>query len=121
MEAEIHPSAKAQDRYPLDEYPCERCANPDEGLPHLIDHGSEFYWHHQHKHPGGSWRSGCPRFGVNKFCGSHPRAGTAASRFKRQRGTNNHIPRTDAEYEAAVKAVEERGADDALIRDGVQF
>lgn len=123
MKTEINPSAKAQGRYPIDKFPCSRCANPNEGLPHLIDNGPEFYWHHRHDRPGSSMRSGYPRFGASDLCGAMPKAGTAASRYKRDRGgySRNHVLRSDEEYAKAVEAVEERGADDAWQRDGLRL
>lgn len=72
----VFPSEAAQARYPLTEFPCRRCER--EGLPHLVDNSSEYYWEHQHERPGSSARSGCPRFGraVN-LSPSTPRPGTA--------------------------------------------
>lgn len=69
-----HPTAEAQARYPLAEYPCAQCVSI--GLPQLVDNSSEFYWHHVH--PESRARSGCARFGTTEFCGSIPRRGTAA-------------------------------------------
>jgi len=67
----LTPSVKAQERYPVSEYPCPRCEAGD--LPHLADHGgSEFCWEHR------AGRFGCPRFGTNQH-GDRPRAGTATS------------------------------------------
>lgn len=114
----IFPSEKAQERYPVDQYPCSRCTNPKEGLPHLIDNGSEFYWHHQHKKPGSSARSGCPRFG-GLFCGDVPRPGTATSLFEvklTHTARKIYVARSEKEYLAAQQAVEEEGADDGYLR-----
>ena len=72
------PGAAAQEQYPLEQYPCRRCAK--EGLPHLVDNGSEFYWEHQHEAPGSSARSCCSRFGTDELRGK-PREGTAVSQF----------------------------------------
>lgn len=119
LDGDIHPSKQAQERYPLDEYPCDRCADPNEGLPHLIDNGSEFYWHHQHDAPGSSRRSGCLRFGRSEHCGGEPRPGTATSLFLRVLNSNGnwiYMPRTEEEYLEAQRAVEEQGANDCRQR-----
>lgn len=39
----IRPSIKAQERYPIDQFPCSRCEDENEGLPFLTDNGSEFH------------------------------------------------------------------------------
>ena len=114
-ERKLLPSERAQERYPIDEYPCGRCANPKEGLPHLVDSGSEFYWHHQHDPPGSSARSGCPRFGTSEFCGAPPRAGTATSLWWGK--LQNWRPRTEEEFQKASHGVEEEGHDDYWNRD----
>lgn len=65
------PSAEAQERYPVSEFPCPRCEGGE--LPSLADHGgTEFYWEHR------EGRDGCTRFGSTER-GDHPRAGTATS------------------------------------------
>jgi len=110
---DVLPSEKAQERYPLSEYPCSRCEK--EGLPHLVDNGSEFCWEHQHDPPGSSARSGCSRFGRSALCGSRPRPGTATSLF-RQKIDGRHVARTEEEYLQAQEAVEECGADDKQER-----
>lgn len=56
----VFPTVEVQKTYPLDRFPCSRCEL--EGLPHLVDNSSEFYWEHQHQHPGSSARSFCLRF-----------------------------------------------------------
>lgn len=72
----VYPNALMSKRYPLEKFPCERCEK--EGLPHLVDNRSEFYWEHQHYEEGGSSaRSGCPRFGETPHFGAQPRPGTA--------------------------------------------
>lgn len=108
---EVLPSKRAQERYPLSEFPCERCEK--EGLPHLVDNGCEFYWHHQEEPPGNTSRSGCPRFG-GQFCGSRPKPGTATSLFKKS--LKGYPVRTEEEYLEAQRKVEEFGADDAWYR-----
>lgn len=113
----LHPSKRAQERYPIEEFPCSRCADPKEGLPHLVDNGSEFYWHHQHEAPGSSARSGCPRFGDSDRCGNRPRPGTATSLWKGK--CQGWRMRTEDEYQKALKSVEENGADDAWNREGI--
>lgn len=120
-DGEITPSERAQERYPLADYPCERCADPKQGLPHLVDNGSEFYWHHQHE--AASWRSGCPRFGDSKHCGNYPRPGTATSLFKTMLNANYHKinpPRDEDEYLKAQEAVEKHGADDCDKRNKIR-
>lgn len=121
---ELLPSQRAQERYPLEKYPCDRCANPKEGLPHLVDNGSEFYWHHQHDPPGSSARSGCPRFGDSEHCGNRPRPGTATSLWVKKLGgppnySKLYPARTEEEYLAAFRAVEEDGADDDRVRNKI--
>ena len=107
----IEPSVKAQERYPLSEYPCKRCEQ--EGLPHLVDNGCEFYWEHQEEPPGNTSRSGCPRFGGAR-CGDRPKPGTATSLFKK--AMKGYPARTEEEYLRAQENVEERGADDHWYR-----
>lgn len=104
---------KAQERYPLEKYPCRWCA--DQELPHLVDNGSEFYWHHYHPHLG---RSGCSRFGSSQFCGDNPRRGTATSLFlkKMQNGSIFYEARSEEEYLKAQRDVEEHGADDNRVK-----
>lgn len=109
----VHPSPKAQERYPIADFPCDRCAR--EGLPHLVDnssgaYGSEFYWEH---HPEDSGRSGCTRFGhaSQPGFGLRPRPGTATSLFWRRGGSRN-----EAEYLAAQTRVEDEGFDDFFER-----
>lgn len=75
----VFPDDAAQARYPLADYPCRRCER--EGLPHLVDNPSEFYWEHQHELPGSSARSGCLRFGNTAHCDGKPRPGTAVKKF----------------------------------------
>lgn len=119
LHPDVHPSQRAQERYPLAEYPCERCET--QALPHLIDSGgTEFYWHHQHPELGASNRSGCPRFGWSKHAGARPRPGTATSLFRRPSLERvEWVARTEGEYEAAQEAVEKRGADDGAKRQGL--
>lgn len=74
----VFPDEAAQSAYPLSSHPCERCSG--EGLPHLVDNLSEFYWEHQHKPPGSSVRSLCPRFNL----GTRAREGTAVPRYFRR-------------------------------------
>lgn len=112
---EIHPSKRAQERYSLAEYPCERCKS--EGLPHLINNSSEFYWHHQ---PPGWGRSGCPRFGDSMHCGNRPRSGTAVSLWKTHRSTWQKVACTEDEYLKTQTAVEEKGADGHAIWTGIR-
>ena len=121
VDGDILPSERAQERYPLAEYPCERCADPRQGLPHLTDNGSEFYWHHQHE--AASWRSGCPRFGPDQHCGSRPRPGTATSLFKKMLNLSYDViypARTEDEYLHAQEDVEVHGADDASARNKIR-
>ena len=77
----VRPSEEAQALYPLDKYPCSRCADPKEGLPHLVDNASEFYWEHQHEETGSSARTSCLRFNKSHWYG--PRNGTAVAKFYR--------------------------------------
>lgn len=113
---ELRPTARAQERYPLEDFPCARCANPNEGLPHLIDNGCELGWEHQHKSPGSSARSGCPRFNASSHYGP-PRPGTVASLWKGR--CQSYRVRTEDEYQSALEAVEQEGADDAWLREGL--
>ncbi len=110
----ILPSKRVQERYPLAQYPCDRCEK--EGVPHLIDAECEFYWHHQ---PPGYRRSGCPRFGDSEFCGNKPRRGTAVSLWKTNRRTMRKVLCTEEEYLKNQQAVEEKGSDGYAIWYGV--
>lgn len=105
---EIYPSQRAQSRYPSADHPCSGCDR--QGPPHLVDNGSEFYWEH---HAKGFGRGHCEQFGRGR---GHPRPGTATSLWRLNRRTWQMIPRTEEEYLAAQKAVEEDGADDAEKR-----
>lgn len=110
----LRPSEAAEARYPLEDYPCSRCADPNEGPPHLVDNGSEFCWEHQHPQPpGSSHRSGCSRFGTGgDLCGSRPRPGTATSLFERHISSKRWLIRDEETYLKAKQRVEEGGEDD---------
>lgn len=112
---DVGPSKAAQERYPLSDYPCSRCSNPNEGHPHLVDNGSEFYWHHQHESPGSSHRSGCTRFG-GQFCGDAPRPGSATSLWYQRGWLSQLEPRTEEQYLKAKHEAERRGGDDYRLR-----
>lgn len=71
----VFPSDEAQALYPLADYPCRFCSNPACGLPCLVDHSSEFYWHHWR------FREGCSRFGTSDILGARPREGTAVATY----------------------------------------
>jgi len=113
---DLKPSEKAQERYPLDKFPCDRCET--QALPNLTDNGCEFNWEHQHADLGFSNRSECKRFG-GSFIGTNPKPGTATSLFlsKLTADARRYYPaRTEEEYLKAQYEVEENGADDANKR-----
>lgn len=110
----MNPSQRAQERYPIDEYPCRRCET--QALPHLADNGSEFFWEHQHPEIGASGRSFCPRFGGDEHFGK-PRPGTATSLWMTEKKTCRHRACTEEEYLETFQAVQD-GADGYGIRKG---
>lgn len=69
----VFPSEAVQAAFPLDQFPCKRCARGE--LPHLVDNSSEFYWEHQTEE--NSNRDACTRFGSGNLLGDMPRRGTA--------------------------------------------
>lgn len=108
----LTPPADIQALFPIEKFPCPRCAGGD--LPYLVDHGgSEYSWEHR------GARYGCSRFGTatRGLCGERPRKGTATSLWLRpstgvlpagvgdpddHRPYSSTRPKTPEQYAAAV-------------------